>query len=137
MNDAILRQLDEQIARLVMGWTPWKSPCVGLLDAPDCWLTGDDRSPTFRMSGWRPSEDIALAWRVWERLEFPAKRLHCVTVKGRGTEWYALLSPSPWAANAGIADYGKGIFVTAETAPLVICQAALAAAIAAKQPLGN
>lgn len=111
---------DWLVARNVMGWTPWRSPSVPRgSTTPDCWMTGNERSPTVRISGWRPSEDIAAAWLVVDRLVSLGAR---VNVMNRAV--------GPWACHLilriGTPDE-RTLMEYGETPALAICRAALAA----------
>jgi hypothetical protein len=117
------RELDTLVAEKVMGWTKWRSPVVPRGSAePDCWLTNDRTSPTFKIAHWSPSTDIACAWQVVERMRDRGFALELHYEFGCSIQWVADFSNDGWSST------GEQL---GDTAPLAICRAALAAVEAA------
>lgn len=83
------KTLDTAIAYQVMGWTTWCSPCVPRgSTTPDCWATGSQRNPTYRISGWRPSRDPNDMASMVERMNRAGFRLQVSQTET--LEWRAL-----------------------------------------------
>jgi hypothetical protein len=96
------RELDALVAERVMGWN----------SMGDSWASGPSQSDrTHKKDSWKPSEDIAAAWEVVEKL--PGFRLR----KLNGAYWCTFANN--WDDEL--------IDATEETAPHAICVAALKA----------
>lgn len=125
------RALDAEVATKVMGWTEWKSPVVPRgVDEPDCWRTGDPESPTRTIAYWSPSTDIAAAWLVLDWLR-SQRDVVMLTFDTRDKCWEIdacdYIDDDTGKRDDGSAPRGCAVIVSAETAPLAICRAALAA----------
>ena len=109
------RELDAMVAEKVMGWTM----------APDgCWVIvthndpDDGLGPRQADETWSPSRDISAAWDVFERL---SDRLPCIMLNQPNDN-----HPREWCVEWFDGEQTLDI-VTADTAPLAICLAALKA----------
>jgi hypothetical protein len=99
------QKIDDEVAQRVMGWILYRSNVDG-----DWWRTKGDGPTGWRYENWHPSEDIAAAWQVIEKMRSPDLRID---------------RQGEWACTFG-GDYRFVAF--AKTAPLAICRAALIAA---------
>lgn len=120
MDEKDLRELDAAIHAKVMGKSVWYEPII----------TAGERRPCREVLNY--STDIAAAWGVWDHIACASKRLHYVAAledcdKNYPAKWVAIIDlRKRWAANAQMHDYGKEVYVEAETPMLAICLAALA-----------
>jgi hypothetical protein len=116
------RELDARIARDVMGWT----------DQEGFWMERTPDGLRYRVAeNWdefQPSTDIRAAWNVVERMRprFPDASLAVRLGAGDTGNWFC-----EFGIDYGWATHGEGDEVVAvgeaDTAPLAICYAALAA----------
>jgi hypothetical protein len=120
MGEQMSKEIDAQIAEMVMGWT-W-CPGEGQSGCDDSWMLynsdgeGIDEYP----AGWSPSTDIAAAFEVVDKIVGDQYRyvfrLEQLTGRMAPGRWWAYFDKDA----EQFAGHG-------ETAPLAICKAALAA----------
>lgn len=105
------RELDRLVAERVMGWKLHSRNMVHYMRA-----TGDEKRsrPVVDVREWSPSEDIADAWLVVEKL---ARRRYEVGVQTSDGRYTVLIARNGQASAAA----------SAETAPHAICLAAIQA----------
>lgn len=118
MSDRELREMDGEIhTRLFGEGVRWVKTHFGK-DAPmvlQVTATGAEVP--------RYSTDMNAAWCVWERLPGGSKRLHWTGSR----DYVAILSRDAWYGRGSMGQAGDGVVEYAQTAPLAICRAAVAA----------
>jgi hypothetical protein len=138
------RELDTLVAEKVMGWTRWNVLLDGELP-PD----GDPRYPIFyvydnglygeilavqgvankRGPYWHPSESIADAWDVVEKLRDSGVASFRMETDGGSAGW----TVTCWVQFFGIGERGDSVEAEAGTVPHAICLGALLATGALQQ----
>ena len=126
------RELDDLMATEVMGWVrhDYTAPILGTDDV-ERWTEWTDKTSCFKgiCGVWKPSEDIAAAWEVAERLCNWDVDDNMLVLKGQGPD---LTEQEPYLDDNGKQWWTADIQGTeghnvgkAETAPHAICLAAL------------
>lgn len=120
-----LKDIDVLVAEKVMGWH--KGPISWLDSAGED--TGWDHSVYGSEPDFRPSEDIAAAWQVWEKLRVDGAPdgdyFCCMDIRSPVGEGYEIVL----RRGRHDEDHGKPFVLLSliKTAPLAICLAALKA----------
>jgi hypothetical protein len=109
-------ELDTLVAEKVMGWQRFR--LAQLPYGPEFWGGDDPDAEGPFVHAWKPSTDIAAAWQVVER--FRDKRRHLAG------EIFIIPYEGIYRCHLNDAD-GMRTTADADTAPLAICRAALAA----------
>lgn len=121
--------MDALIAERVMKWLPHRRHSACYVSAAEANLAGERFVIQEFIDKWRPSQNIADAWRVIEKLS--------------GSGWNYIQvdrDDGLWGADFAkleFTEYGTNVAVKAhstakDSAPLAICRAALRAALATK-----
>ena len=127
------RELDALVAERVMGYV-WKdeSPSGRFLNSPEGWPAGYVPQGSSEMT-WTShlphySTDIAAAWLVVERLmnvdADDASHRYCLDFRADREPWG---SDAPFVVEIRTQNAKRLAYVSADTMPLAICRAALAA----------
>lgn len=117
------KKLDEAVANKIMGWTPWRSPCVPVGSEPDCWRTRSERNPTVAMWGWQPSQDYQSMAKVVEKMAREGYRLQ--VQQSEAGEWRAVFC----------GPHRRWMWALGLTMPCAVSRAALLAKEAAAESL--